>query len=133
MRAYFMNLVVVGIVLIALGCSSPRTGGESVSTTGGAPTEEQLGLPFYPGSAAAEGSETVPSEGGTTYVSVRTTKDDPARIAEFYLGRLETIENDITMGEDRQILARNKNSQVLVLITGGKEATTITITVTIRR
>lgn len=66
-------------------------------------------------------------------MSVRTTKDDPAKIAEFYLGRLETIENDITMGEDRQILARNKNSQVLVLITGGKEATTITITVTIRR
>jgi len=53
-------------------------------------TEEELGVPFYPGSAEKPNTAfkaDTPTE--QSRLSVRTTSDDPAKVAEFYKGKVK--------------------------------------------
>lgn len=64
---------------------------------GGSVTETDLGLPFYPGSNEKPNGSMVAEENGQKSVmSARTTKDEPAKVGEFYKAKLQTP-NDSNM------------------------------------
>src|SRR5687768_14875819 len=61
------------------------TGGDVKASVGGV-TEDDLGLPFYTGSAEDSMGASSNSEvsGQKVVVSMRTTKDDPSKVIDFY-------------------------------------------------
>jgi hypothetical protein len=65
--------------------SVSTTGGDMSATVGGV-TEADLGLPFYTGSTEDSMGASSKSEvnGQNVVVSMRTTKDDPSKVIDFY-------------------------------------------------
>lgn len=66
--------------------------GETSFSAGNDVTEAELGLPFYPGSKAKPGSDfRAEADGEKSVLSVRTTSDDPERVAEFYQNKVKGL------------------------------------------
>ena len=56
-------------------------------------TEQDLGLPFYPGSENVPMATVMNGSGpGRTIISSRTTTDSPSKVREFYQGKVESIQ-----------------------------------------
>jgi|GEM_PF-3904133 len=73
------GLAILVVACFAAGC---HKGGES---SGSSVTEAQLGLPFYTGSQEMpNASATMEMPDGKSVRSVRTTKDDPVQVCNFY-------------------------------------------------
>lgn len=92
-------------------------------------SEADLGVPFYPGSVETKDSIKSTTDKGTTVMSNRTTTDDPAKVLEFYTGKLgkpETSVNakDMTMASWKA----GKKSETLMV---SKDGTSNKISLTV--
>jgi hypothetical protein len=74
----------------ANGISASDSKGDSYHMGSGAVAEADLGVPFYPGSSEAKDGMTAVTQDdkGKGAISSRTTKDDPAKVIEFYKDKI---------------------------------------------
>lgn len=109
--------------------------GTSASIGGGTTvTEADLGVPFYPGSAEKQGAAMkvdTPTE--KSYMCVRTTSDEPAKVKEFYESKvaglkftvIEANGDSTAMGETKL----ENGAKVAISATRKKDATETEVTV----
>ena len=72
------------------GFTGTNEKGEKFSMGTSSVSEPELGVPFYPGSGPVAGRDMkVDGDGKKTLMSVRSTNDAPAKVAEFYKGKIE--------------------------------------------
>lgn len=72
------------------GISVTNEKGERATMGLSSVSEQDLGLPFYPGSSALENRDMrVEANGGKTFLSVRTTGDAPSKVLDFYKGKVK--------------------------------------------
>ncbi|MBS1713080.1 MAG: hypothetical protein JST30_01950 [Armatimonadetes bacterium] len=75
--------------------------GRQSMTSGTSFPESELGLPFYPGSTEKpEGSFKSESPTGSSHMSVRSTKDEQAKVAAFYKSKLKDPTSVSTNGNE---------------------------------
>ena len=110
-------------------------GEQATMSTGkdGSVTEAEIGVPFYPGSTEKPGSSfKVEVKGEKDYSSVRTTTDNPAKVADFYK---EKVKGSTSAGSaDMMIVTGRLESGgkfSMTAIKAGNE-TTVTIGVAIK-
>lgn len=65
-------------------------------------TEKELALPFYPGSQSTKDHK-FDQKGKSTFVSVRSTQDNPMSVIEFYQTRLKGEGSALDKGPDGQV------------------------------
>lgn len=65
--------------------------------------ESELGLPFYPGSTSMNAQKTE-ANGKTQLLSIRQTKDDAKKVAEFYKDKFKVESNATSGTEDNQMI-----------------------------
>lgn len=72
------------------GISVTNEKGETATMGLSSVSEQDLSLPFYPGSSAVENRDMrVQADGGKTFLSVRTTRDAPSKVLDFYKGKVK--------------------------------------------
>jgi hypothetical protein len=79
-------------------------------------SETDLGAPFYPGSTETKESMKSNTDKGSSFISSRTTTDAPAKVVDFYTGKLGKPASSIT--SDAMTMANWK---------AGKKTTTLMI------
>lgn len=72
-------------------------------------TEADVGVPFYPGATMDGGATKAESPAGTAWTVRLASKDAPARVAEFYRGKLKAQGDgkgfaEVASGPDRTML-----------------------------
>jgi len=98
-------------------------------------SEADLGLPFYAGSQDKQGgSSTVDAPDGKAVTSIRTTKDDPQQVADFYKDKVKDPQasNVNSSGNKLSSIVGKLGDSADVVITASKngtEDTTISIIV----
>lgn len=103
----------------------------NVISGGTAPvTEEQLGVKIYPGSKEMTGSSTSRSDGITSYISIRSTTDPPAKVHEFYKSLLGAPASSVSANDSYMDMWEKGGRAITITIarTGGKTEITITST-----
>lgn len=117
--------------------SSIKVEGNGVTATMGGKstvTEDELGVPFYPGSSDKDGgSMKAETPEGKTVVSARTTPDDVAKVKAFYAGKFPDFKfaGGAADGGGSEIGAGKlpNGTEVSIQIVRAKDATETTITV----
>lgn len=91
-------------------------------------TEEELGLPFYPGSSAKDGGGIVSNENGRKSVfCTRTTSDDPEKVIAFYKDKIqEPKDTSATMGELKSATLTGKLNGAEIQVTAVKQGAEMT-------
>lgn len=97
------------------GMTGKTDEGESYSMGASQVTEEELGLPFYPGSEPEPKSDIkVAGDKENTYVSVRTTADTPEQVVEFYKPKLS--ETSVTTTDELCSLSGKFGEKTVTII-----------------
>lgn len=88
---------------------------------GGTVSEADMGLAFYPGSSEKPNGSMVAESNGEKFITcVRTSKDDPEKVAEFYKGMLEGV----------SVTTNNSNDMKMAMLSGGKLKDGAEVTIT---
>jgi len=92
-------------------------------------SEAELGVPFYPGSAETKDSIKSVTDKGSSYMSIRTTSDEAAKVIAFYTGKIGKPTNSLV--SDSMSMANwkvGKKSTVLIVSKeGGVSKISITV------
>ncbi|MCH8274187.1 MAG: hypothetical protein IH851_05295 [Armatimonadetes bacterium] len=98
---------------------------------GGNVSEEDLGLPFYPGSKETGDSVwTAEGIGRKSVTSVRTTSDPVSSVIGFYRDKVGMIDNEINWEDTASILATDENRKIFLNVSRVDGRTEIALTVT---
>lgn len=97
-------------------------------------TEAEIGVPFYPGSTEKAGASfKMETEKEKAYSSVRTTTDDPTKVADFYKDKVKgatsttTSSGDTTMAMTSGKLENGAKFAMTAVRKNGETETLITI------
>jgi hypothetical protein len=95
--------------------------GNSVKSGPNVVTEDDLGLPFYPGSTEGPNGASMVAKApdGTTAMSMRTTTDDPSKVMDFYSPKLTGVKPS-TLNANGQIM-----DSLVGTIADGRSATVL--------
>lgn len=98
----------------ANGYTATNSKGETVNVGGGV-TEQDLGVPFYPGSTEVpNGGMKATTSQGNEALSSRTTTDDPSKVVAFYTEKLGKPESNFSSSDVTMATWKSgKNSTVL--------------------
>jgi hypothetical protein len=92
-------------------------------------SEAELGLKLYPGSTATNADMKAESGGKKTFVSMRTTTDDPSKVADFYKGLVKEPQT-ATMNDMATVSGKLEDGrEVGITCAKADGKTTITVTV----
>ncbi|HVT12447.1 MAG TPA: hypothetical protein VHE55_09280 [Fimbriimonadaceae bacterium] len=117
----------------------PETGGkDEPTTTASVVSEADLGLPFYPGSEEQKTDSMISSGAdGKDVRSVRTTKDDPGKVRDFYKNKISnaSLSNMESNGTKMVIMSgKLKGSDVMISVAKTRdEDTRISIAITYKK
>ncbi|MBI1756291.1 MAG: hypothetical protein HYR64_04195 [Fimbriimonas ginsengisoli] len=95
-------------------------------------SELDLGVPFYPGSAEAQGGMKVKQEGKTLSHSIRETADAPQKVIDFYTAKLGKPDSTFATGPmSMAVWEKDKKRKVSVTATQDekKDKTTVMVSV----
>jgi hypothetical protein len=94
------------------GVASNESGGYGRLSPKPGISEDELGVRFYPGSSESkEGTLKILADKGNNLASVRTTKDDPAKVSDFYKGKImASIATDVSDATTKKWLITGDSS-----------------------
>lgn len=98
--------------------------GDQTMSAGSSMTEDELGMPFYPGSSEKEGSSLkTDTPDGSSRLAVRVTADTPAKVVAYYKDKLSepSTMSASSGGNEHEILTGKLANGATVQITAARD------------
>ncbi len=115
----------------ANGYTATNSKGETVNVGGGV-TEQDLGARFYPGSVEVpNGGMKATTAQGNEALSVRTTTDDPSKVAAFYTDKFGKPDSNLTTSDLTMVTWKAGKDAKVLQVSKGDTAGSYKITLTV--